>query len=135
MKWYLEGLNKYSVFSGRARRIEFWMFHLINIIIMRLLVVIDEIIGSPGLIDGPGLIGGPGIIVLIYALAVLSPSIAVSVRRLHDTGRSAWWLLLVLVPFGFFVLLVVFILDSDSGHNQYGAYPKEAKSLSPLDFK
>lgn len=62
----------------------------------------------------------------IYALAVLIPSLAVSVRRLHDTDRSGWWLLIALVPLiGAIVLLVFLVLDSNSGQNQYGANPKD----------
>jgi uncharacterized membrane protein YhaH (DUF805 family) len=115
MKWYLEVLKKYAVFNGRARRTEFWMFTLINIIILIVLSIID------------GLIGSPGIISLIYSLAVLIPCIAVTARRLHDTGRSGWWILISLIPLiGAIVLLVFTVQDSKSGENQYGPNPKTA---------
>ena len=115
MKWYLEVLKKYAVFSGRAHRTEFWMFTLINIIIIVVLSVIE------------GLLGSPGIVCLIYYLAVLIPSIAVTFRRLHDTDRSGWWILISLIPLiGAIVLLVFIVQDSKSGENQYGPNPKTA---------
>jgi uncharacterized membrane protein YhaH (DUF805 family) len=122
MNWYLEVLKKYAVFNGRARRKEYWYFHLFNIIINTVLTVIEVITGSFSPEAGIGfLLGG------IYALAVLIPGIAVSVRRLHDTERSGWWFLIVLVPIiGAIVLLVFMVQDSKPGQNQYGANPKGA---------
>ena len=121
MNWYLEVLKKYAVFSGRARRKEFWFFVLFNIIISIVLAVIDGVTGSFSPEAGMGLLGG------IYTLAVLIPGRAVSVRRLHDTERSGWWLLIALVPLiGAIVLLVFMVQDSKPGQNQYGANPKEA---------
>ena len=113
MNWYLEVLKKYAVFGGRARRKEYWMFFLFNIIILLVLGFVE------------GLFGSPGIIGILYSLAVLIPCIAVSVRRLHDTGRSGWWLLIGFVPLlGAIVLLVFMVQDSKPGDNQYGANPK-----------
>ena len=121
MNWYLEVLKKYAVFSGRARRKEYWFFVLFNIIISIVLAVIDGVTGSFSPEAGMGLLGG------IYTLAVLIPGIAVSVRLLHDTERSGWWLLIALVPLiGAIVLLVFMVQDSKPGQNQYGANPKEA---------
>ncbi len=115
MHWYLDVLKKYAVFGGRARREEYWMFFLFNLIIGFVLVFVE------------GLVGGPGILVILYGLAVLIPGIAVSVRRLHDTDRSGWWLLIGLIPvIGIIVLLVFMIQDSKPGDNQYGSYPKGA---------
>ena len=115
MNWYLEVLKKYAVFNGRARRTEYWMFVLFNIIISFVLGFVE------------GLVGGPGVIGLLYGLAVLIPGIAVAVRRLHDTDRSGWWLLIAFVPIiGAIVLLVFMVQDSKSGQNQYGTNPKEA---------
>ena len=113
MNWYLEVLKKYAVVSGRARRKEYWMFFLFNIIIVFVLGFIE------------GLVGGQGIISTLYSLAVLIPGIAVSVRRLHDINRSGWWLLIGLVPIiGAIVLLVFMVQDSQPGENQYGRNPK-----------
>ena len=121
MNWYLEVLKKYAVFSGRARRKEYWFFVLFNIIISIVLAVIDGVTGSFSPEAGMGLLGG------IYTLALLIRGIAVSVRRLHDTERSGWWLLIALVPLiGAIVLLVFMVQDSKPGQNQYGPNPKEA---------
>ena len=113
MNWYLAVLKKYAVFSGRARRKEYWMFFLFNIIIAIVIGVVEGIVGSPGVIG------------LIYSLAVLIPGIAVTIRRLHDTGRTGWWILIGFVPIiGAIVLLVFMVLEGDSGQNDYGANPK-----------
>lgn len=115
MNWYLEVLKKYAVFSGRARRKEYWMFILFNFIIVLGLGVVE------------GLAGGPGVLGSLYSLAVLIPSIAVSVRRLHDTNRSGWWLLIGVVPLiGAIVLLIFVVQDSQPGENRYGPNPKAA---------
>jgi uncharacterized membrane protein YhaH (DUF805 family) len=122
MNWYLEVLKKYAVFDGRARRKEYWMFTLFNVLISMTLGLIELKIGLTGLWkSGGGPLSG------LYTLAVLIPGIAVSVRRLHDTGRSGWWLLIALVPcIGGIVLLVFMIEDSQPGDNQYGPNPKAA---------
>lgn len=112
--------KKYAVFSGRARRKEYWFFALFNIIISLALTFIDSQTGS---LDEAGDIGVLG---TIYGLLVFIPSIAVSVRRLHDIGRSGWWLLIAFVPLiGGIVLLIFMLLDSEPGGNQYGDSPKE----------
>ncbi len=113
MHWYLDVLKNYTGFSGRARRTEFWMFWLINLGIAIVLTIIESILGLPGVLSG------------LYNLAILLPSIAVGMRRLHDTDRSGWWLLIALVPFvGAIVLLIFFCLEGTSGDNQYGPDPK-----------
>ena len=118
MQWYTEVLKKYAVFSGRARRKEFWMFVLINTVISIILSILDAIIGTRT-DSGFGLLSG------IYSLAVLLPSIAVSIRRLHDTDRSGWWILLALIPFiGAIVLIVFYALEGTAGENKYGPDPK-----------
>jgi len=112
MNWYLEVLKKYAVFSGRARRKEYWYFVLFNIIIMIILIIIGRAIDS-------------SILSTIYSLAVLIPSIAVDIRRLHDTNRTGWWLLIGLIPIiGWIVLLIFMVQDSQKGENQYGPNPK-----------
>jgi len=121
MNWYLEVLKKYAVFTGRARRKEYWFFVLFNIIISILLGVIDGVTGSFSPEAGMGILGG------IYTLAILIPGLAVSVRRLHDTSRSGWWLLIALIPLiGGIILIVLMASDSKSEENQYGANPKLA---------
>ena len=86
MNWYIGVLKQYAVFTGRAHREEYWMFFLFNILI------------SFGLGFVEGIVGGPGVLGMIYSLAILVPAIAVGIRRLHDTGRSGWWLLISLIP-------------------------------------
>jgi len=120
MSWYLEVLKKYAVFGGRARRKEYWYFVLFNIIVSMVLTAIDGVTGSLSPQAGIGLLSG------IYSLAVLIPSIAVSVRRLHDIDRSGWWLFIVLVPLiGAIILLVFAVQDSKPGANRFGENPKE----------
>lgn len=117
MHWYLDVLKKYVAFSGRASRPEFWWFFLINLIVSIVLTVADM---QLGLIAA----GGVAITSTIYQLAVLLPSLGVSVRRLHDTDRSGWWMLIGLIPLiGLIVLLVFFIMASTPGENRHGSNP------------
>jgi uncharacterized membrane protein YhaH (DUF805 family) len=119
MNWYLEVLKKYAVFDGRARRKEYWYFFLINTVISIFLAFIDSFTGTISEDVGIGLLDG------LYALAVLIPGTAVTVRRLHDTDRSGWWILIGLIPvIGGIALLVFMVLDSTPGDNQYGPNPK-----------
>lgn len=120
MNWYLKVLKQYTDFNGRARRKEYWMFFLFNIIFGLIAVLIDNILGTT--------FGefGYGVIYTLYGLAILIPALAVTVRRLHDTGKSGWWILIALIPFiGAIVLLVFMILEGDQGVNEYGPNPKE----------
>jgi uncharacterized membrane protein YhaH (DUF805 family) len=118
MNWYLKALKKYAVFNGRARRKEYWMFFLFNIIIGFFLGLIEGVAGiAPE--------GDPSVVGALFMLAVLLPTLAVGVRRLHDTDRSGWWMLLALVPIiGAIVLFGFTIQDSQPGENQYGPNPK-----------
>ncbi|APZ44412.1 DUF805 domain-containing protein [Acidihalobacter ferrooxydans] len=121
MNWYLDVLRKYAVFSGRARRKEYWFFILFNLIASFIFGVIDGIVGVAMHNDNFSLFG------TLYALAVLIPAIAVGVRRLHDTGRTGWWILIGLIPLiGWIVLLIFMVQDSQPGANVYGSSPKEA---------
>ena len=121
MNWYLEVLRKYAVFDGRARRQEYWMFVLVNILIVAVLSVVDTVVDIFSLGDSVGALTG------LYYLVVLVPSIAVTVRRLHDTDRSGWWILLALLPLlGTVVLFVFCVLDGTPGPNRFGESPKAA---------
>ncbi|MBM70673.1 MAG: hypothetical protein CME43_14490 [Haliea sp.] len=126
MNWYLDVLkNKYAMFNGRARRKEYWFFVLFNILASIALGIVDTITGTFNDEMGVGLLGG------IYWLAVLIPAIAVAVRRLHDTGRTGWWLLLAFIPvIGGLVLLIFMVFDSEPGDNQYGPNPKLGPSVA-----
>ena len=121
MSWFVEALKKYAVFSGRSRRKEYWYFVLF-VIISTVLNIIDGLIGA---YDRTAT--GVGLLSSIFSLAILIPSIAVTVRRLHDTDRSGWWVLISLVPFiGWIVLLVFTVQESTPGTNRYGPNPKSA---------
>ena len=119
MDWYLKVLRNYFVFEGRARRKEYWMFILFNFLVSVALIIVDSMLGTFNATLGLGLASG------IYSLVVLFPSLAVSVRRLHDRAKSGWWLLIAVIPFiGAIVLLVWFLLEGDQGRNRYGDDPK-----------
>lgn len=114
MNWYLAVLKKYAEFNGRARRQEYWMFILFNMIFATAASILDYILGTGSIIN------------LIYSFAVLIPGIAVGVRRLHDTGRSGWMLLIGLIPIiGWIWVFVLLVSDSTPGENEYGQNPKE----------
>lgn len=121
MSWYLEVLKKYAVFSGRARRAEYWYFVLFNIIVAIVLSLIDTLLGTFDILRGVGLLSS------LYGLAVLIPTLAVTVRRLHDIDRTGWWIFINLIPLiGFIVLLVFAVTDGTPGSNRYGPNPKES---------
>lgn len=111
MHWYLDVLKKYVEFGGRAGRQEFWMFVLINFIVATIFGILARAVGFPALAG-------------LYSLAVLLPCIALAVRRLHDTNRPGFWLLLVFIPvLGWLALLYFYIIAGDSGDNKFGAAP------------
>lgn len=121
MDWYLSVLRKYADFSGRARRREYWMFALVNFLV-------SLVLGAIGLMGH-----GFGLLTWIYTAAVLIPSFAVGFRRLHDTGRSGWWTLILFVPLvGAIVYLVFMCMDSAPGDNQYGPNPKTGAPLEAM---
>ena len=120
MNWFMTVLRKYAVFEGRARRREYWFFVLFYILISVVLSMVDRVLGLYNEAYGMGALGG------LFCRAVLIPSIAGGVRRLHDTGRTGWWLLIGFIPLiGAIVLIVFFVLDSQPGTNAYGPNPKE----------
>lgn len=115
MEWYVGVLKKYADFTGRARRKEYWMFFLFNLIVMIGLSIVEGIIGLAGILSG------------LYSLAVLIPSIAVAARRLHDTDRSGWWQLIVFIPLiGVIILLIFLVQDGKGEENRFGSNPKLA---------
>jgi len=112
MNYYLSVLKNYAVFSGRARRAEFWYFALLNIIISAVIGFIGTQIGL-------------NILTTIYFVAVLLPSIAVAIRRLHDIGKSGWWIFIGSIPLiGWIWLIVLYATEGNAGDNQYGPNPK-----------
>lgn len=129
MKWYLKVLRHYADFSGRARRTEYWMFVLFNLIFACVAMGIDNAIGFTFRFTGPDGNTIPffyGYIYVLYSLFVLVPGLAVLVRRLHDVGKSGWMILIALIPLiGAIWLLVLLCTDSQNGPNKWGANPKE----------
>jgi uncharacterized membrane protein YhaH (DUF805 family) len=123
MNWYLGVLKKYAEFNGRARRKEYWFFILFNLIISCVLSVVDVFLGTYSAAAGVGILTG------LYGLAVLLPGIGVTIRRLHDTGRSGWWTLIILVPLvGWIVILIFMLIDSQPATNAYGPNPKAGEA-------
>nr|WP_239074340.1 DUF805 domain-containing protein [Streptomyces sp. SID10853] len=115
VNWYLDVIKNYVGFSGRARRQEYWMFTLFSIIISIVLTII-----SSAVLDSNWLSG-------LYTLAVLLPTLAVTVRRLHDTGRSGGWIFIALVPFVGWIILIVFLAtEGQRQANSHGPDPKAA---------
>jgi uncharacterized membrane protein YhaH (DUF805 family) len=114
-------LSKYVEFGGRARRAEYWWFVLFSILVGIVASILDMALGM----DFEGSVMSGGLFNLIANLALLLPSLAVAVRRLHDTDRSGWWILIVLIPLiGAIVLLVFFVQDGTPGPNRFGPSPK-----------
>jgi len=120
MNYFIDCLTKkYACFSGRARRQEYWLFFLFNIIAAIIVGVISSVLVSVTNVTAFAYLG------TIYDLAVLIPGLAVLFRRLHDTGRSGWWWLIGFIPLiGIIVLIVFCCFDSQPGDNQYGPNPK-----------
>jgi uncharacterized membrane protein YhaH (DUF805 family) len=125
MSLMFQPLKKYAEFNGRARRSEYWMFTLFIILVEIAYFILLSVIGggTGGNMNGVG-IGLSGLYGL-FVLGIIIPSIAVGFRRLHDTDRSAWWLLIAFLPFiGGIVLLVFNVLPGTPGPNKYGPDPK-----------
>ena len=117
--WKVVVLERYAQFVGRAGRAEFWWFALANFIVSLILNML-------GRASGLFLVLG-----LVYSLGVLVPSIAVGIRRLHDTAKSGWWLLIGLVPLvGFIILIVFFATQGAQGPNQYGPPPPSEPAVA-----
>jgi len=106
-------LSLYAIFTGRSRRSEYWLFFLFLILGSMVAAAIDAVVTGANLISS------------LFSLGVLLPSIAVGVRRLHDTDRSGWWMLLMFLPLiGTIWLVVLFCFDSMPGANRFGPNPK-----------
>ena len=123
MEWYLMVWRKYADFTGRSRRMEYWMFTLINIVV----VLVLELLMFASFTTTRGSAMGAlfAILFAVYGLAALIPSLAVGARRLHDIGMSGWLMLIGLIPaVGGIALIVLCALDSNPGPNQYGPNPK-----------
>ena len=118
INYYLDALKKYAVFSGRARRSEYWYFNLVVFLVCMFFSVASEFIGG----KASGIFYG---LSTLFSFAMMVPSYAVLVRRLHDIGRSGWMFFIVFIPFvGFIWLIILLATDSTPGENKYGPNPK-----------
>lgn len=116
-------LSRYATFSGRARRSEYWWFQLFYVLAYL----------ASGAVDAR--LGATGAVIALVALGLFLPALAVSVRRLHDVGRSGWWVLISPIPFvGFVVMLAFTCEDSEPGTNRFGPSPKQAQEEAPRGF-
>ena len=119
MKWYIKAIELCTDFEGRAHREEYWMFVLFNVIFGVGLTVIDSIFGLK--------VDQFGILSTIYSILIFVPTLAAAVRRLHDTGKSGWWILLVFVPIlGAIWLIILLATEGEHRKNNYGENPKIA---------
>ncbi len=115
MEWYLKVIQNYVGFTGRARRTEYWMFVLFNFIISIVLSLLEYFAGLGR------------VLTTLYGLALFLPGLAVSVRRLHDTGRSGLWVLISFIPIiGAIILIIFMCMEGERGYNKYGPDPKLA---------
>lgn len=113
--WKLVVLERYAKFDGRSGQGEFWWYYLANIIIYAIVVILGLVIHEVVFF-----------LFALYVIATIVPSIAVAIRRLHDTDKSGWWLLIGLIPFGGIVLLVFYIMSGSPHQNRYGDAPLPA---------
>ncbi|MEH7336169.1 DUF805 domain-containing protein [Neobacillus drentensis] len=112
MEWFLKVVKNYAGFEGRARRKEYWMFMLFYFIFDIILAVIENVLGLNNVLTG------------LYGLALLLPTLAVTARRLHDTGRSGWMQLIGLIPLVGWIIMLVFLCQDSQGDNRFGENPK-----------
>jgi uncharacterized membrane protein YhaH (DUF805 family) len=125
MHWYLHALRKYAVFKGRARRREYWIFELLNTVIALALFLLAVMLGKAGY---PYFLSLP----FVYIAAMSIPSVASLIRRLHDTNRSGWFVLISMIPaIGPLILFAMTVTDSDPGENRFGPNPKQPSTTEP----
>ncbi len=126
MEWMLLPLNRYFEVRGRSRRMEYWMFSLFSALVGVVATIIDSVFGFD--MESTGPVGG------ISSIALFIPGLTVAFRRLHDTDRSAWWMLLVFLPIiGWIGLFVLFVTDGTPGPNRFGADPKDPYGSVDID--
>ncbi|WP_438464380.1 DUF805 domain-containing protein [Marinomonas sp. PE14-40] len=111
MEYFINALTNYADFTGRARRREYWYFNLYYFIFFLIVIVLDAVSTAGGF-------------TALYSLAMIVPSVSVLVRRLHDTSRTAWWLLLILIPVVGQLILLYFLVQDSHQDNEYGYNPK-----------
>ena len=123
MNWYLKALKRYATFSGRSQRAEYWYFTLFYIVGIFILTIIDMMIGTFNEAAGIGILSGS------FLFSHFIPSLAVSIRRLHDINKTGWWYLINIIPLiGLIIFFIFTILDSKE-NNEYGENPKEITNI------
>lgn len=144
MDWYLKVLKEYAKFTGRARRKEFWMFTLFHSIFIILLAILlsftsantnsyDYETDSYSTGDNTSFYITAGLLV-VYILATFLPTVALTVRRLHDTGKSGWWYFISFIPYiGSFILLIMVCMEGEAKTNNWGHNPKGINNDSSID--
>lgn len=129
MNWYVECLKKYAVFSGRAHRTEYWTFGLVSALFYLALAAVEIAVGPASKVN-------ESVIASIYATGVLIPTLAVTVRRLHDIDLSGWWLLVCMIPLiGILFLFVLMLRGGHSGENRFGPNPAIALDTTATSIK
>lgn len=126
MKYYIDAFRNYFVFYGRTSRKAYWMFILFNILIAWLVMLIDTGTGMPALFEYGFMRYGNGPLYSFYNLLLFIPSLAIACRRLHDTGRSAWWFFILCIPvIGWIWILILLLQEGDVNDNMYGPIPED----------
>ena len=120
--WFT-AFQKYAVFSGRARRKEYWRFVLISVVLSLIAAFVDGVMS----LQSATPLGAFG---LLFTIAIIIPSFSVAVRRLHDLVKSGWWILLSFVPPLGFILFIYFMFDGTHGENRFGPDPKAGERAS-----
>lgn len=136
MQYYLDALKNYANFSGRARRSAYWYFVLFNMIFAIFAGIIDNLLGTTIKMETmQGTVPlSYGYVYIIYLLFVFIPGLALSVRRLHDVGKTGWFILISFIPLvGLIWLLILFCTDSVPGVNEYGPNPKGIGNFDEID--
>ena len=128
MNWYSKVLKQYADFNGRARRTEYWMFTLFNVLAMMALVFV---LGFLFDLDNPISL----ILIIFYYLVIIIPALAVTVRRLHDVGKSGWNILFGMIPLvGPILLFVWYCTDSETGKNKWGNNTKDIGNDTAIEY-
>lgn len=121
MYWFIKAMKQYADFKGRAQRAEYWYFSLFYILIYVAALFIDEVLGTKSQHKG-----GTGLVTFLTIAALLVPALAVGARRMHDIGKSGWWLLISMIPIiGSLMFIAFAVRDSEPGPNRFGASPKQ----------
>jgi uncharacterized membrane protein YhaH (DUF805 family) len=131
MKWAFLPFWRYAEFSGRSRRKEYWMFFLLNMVVLFALGAYLFLTLTPETVQWKPTESRPGVVFILWLLATFVPSLALQARRLHDQDRSGWFILLGFIPYiGGLIMFVFALLEGTPGPNTYGPDPRGDESWS-----